>query len=209
MICIRSLSVFNGVVLRVLGVVWTPSRGHPEDTGGGSSERGEDFYLATREDTELGIREDFFMAMDIVRTAVRTNCLLDWRSAALPGRESGSARLRSPDIADSSLPLWGPARYAERRRPKLLLLPSKRSAVFSMLAPESSSNDSAVRAAREMGKVRAEAGGGWRLGRRVRRRFEGVKRAHTKPGASWRWTIIAQGSVRAASTRAAMRVSSK
>jgi hypothetical protein len=33
-------------------------RGHPEDTGGGSSERGED--------TELATREDFFMAMDML-----------------------------------------------------------------------------------------------------------------------------------------------
>ena len=39
-------------------------RGHPEDTGGGLSERGEDFYLAIREDIQLATREDFFMAMD-------------------------------------------------------------------------------------------------------------------------------------------------
>ena len=39
-------------------------RGHPEDTGGGFSERGEDFYPAIREDIQLATREDFFMAMD-------------------------------------------------------------------------------------------------------------------------------------------------
>jgi hypothetical protein len=32
------------------------------------SERGEDFYLAIREDIELATREDFFMAMDNIRT---------------------------------------------------------------------------------------------------------------------------------------------
>ncbi len=31
---------------------------------GGSSERGGDFYLATRGDLELATRGDFFMAMD-------------------------------------------------------------------------------------------------------------------------------------------------
>jgi hypothetical protein len=40
-------------------------RGHPEDTSGGFSERGEDFYPAIREDIELATREDFFMAMDM------------------------------------------------------------------------------------------------------------------------------------------------
>jgi hypothetical protein len=39
-------------------------RRHPEDASGGCSERGEDFYLAAREDIELATREDFFMAMD-------------------------------------------------------------------------------------------------------------------------------------------------
>jgi hypothetical protein len=39
-------------------------RGHLEGTGGGSSERGEDSYLAAREDIELATREDFFMATD-------------------------------------------------------------------------------------------------------------------------------------------------
>ena len=42
-------------------------RGHPEDTGGGLSERGEDFYPAIREDIQLATREDFFMAMDRYR----------------------------------------------------------------------------------------------------------------------------------------------
>jgi len=41
-------------------------RGHLEGTGGGSSERGEDSYLAAREDIELATREDFFMATDSV-----------------------------------------------------------------------------------------------------------------------------------------------
>jgi hypothetical protein len=39
-------------------------RGHPEDTGGGFSERGGNFYLAIREDIQLATRVDFFMAMD-------------------------------------------------------------------------------------------------------------------------------------------------
>ena len=39
-------------------------RGHPEDTGGGFSERGEDFYPAIREDIQLATRENSFMAMD-------------------------------------------------------------------------------------------------------------------------------------------------
>ena len=33
---------------------------------GGSSERGGDFYLATRGDLELATRGDFFMAMDTI-----------------------------------------------------------------------------------------------------------------------------------------------
>ena len=52
-------------------------RGHPEDTGGGFSERGEDFYPAIREDIQLATREDFFMAMDT------TAC--DWASCSLRG----------------------------------------------------------------------------------------------------------------------------
>ena len=46
-------------------------RGHPEDTGGGFSERGEDFYPAIREDIQLATREDFFMAMDIEEALIK------------------------------------------------------------------------------------------------------------------------------------------
>ena len=35
---------------------------HPEDPSGGPSERGENSYLAIREDTEMATREQFFMA---------------------------------------------------------------------------------------------------------------------------------------------------
>ena len=44
-------------------------RDHPEDTDGGLSERGEDFYQAISEDIQLATREDFFMAMDTISGA--------------------------------------------------------------------------------------------------------------------------------------------
>ena len=70
---IRSLSRIQWG--RPPGLVWFGHRhrGHPEDTPGGCSKRGEDSYPAIREDIELATREDFLMAMDMggTRLSVR------------------------------------------------------------------------------------------------------------------------------------------
>ncbi len=67
----RSLSDFNGVSSGWSVRMGTDTVAARRATLGGCSERGGDFYLATRGDIDLATRGEFFMATDTISALVR------------------------------------------------------------------------------------------------------------------------------------------